>query len=1157
MECKTGTKNKQNDSLTSAANSITGVGGGCFMNTGIRYFLGRTGSGKSYRMMEEIVADLKKAGDYPLLLLVPEQFTLQAERDLIEKMNLPGIMRVEVLSFTRLAFRVFNEVGGLTRTTISEQGKNMILRKIINENLDALGIYKKAARQAGLVEKVSSTLAAFKQQGISPQELGQAAEGLPEGSTLFKINDLVLLYQKFNDYMQGRYLDTEDRVNLFINKMGESNYIKQARIWIDGFTTYSGQSLRIIEKLMGLARETTISFTINNEDDPDSDLFHLSARSYRKIRSMAQACGIREEVVHFASGGAGNGKDPELEFLEKELYAYPYRVYRREVNHIRLFASTNVQAEVENAAREVTGLAREKGYRWKDIAVVCNNMETYGDLLSRTFASYGIPVFMDGKRSIMTNPLVQLILSALEVLEYDFRPEDVFRLMKTGLNNISPEACEQLENYALQYGLIGGKWRKPLVRGEESWRAELEPERLALVEPLQVLGAKTRGLRPCTEMNQALYEFLQELEVESKLALWIESLNRAGEYARASENTQIWNIVMGILDQLEEFMGDQEMNLKDYSKVLEAGFVTYEVGLIPTTVDQVLVGDIQRSKSHDIKALLVLGANDGVLPSAHEEEELLSAVEKELLQEKGLDLGYTREKQFQEERFLIYSALGKPCDYLLLSWSLADREGKAMRPSMLVDRLQKLLPAIKTTSDLTNTNIELDKINTPASTFNNLVNSLRDIVDRKPVDNLWWDVYGWYYEKEDWRELRELVLKGLNHTNQTDYIASRTAVKLYGTKLYPSVSRLEQYAACPFAHFIRYGLTPQERKMYTMEWPDMGEMLHKSLYLFADALDRGGQQWNTLDQTECHSIMDGVMDTIIDDYGEGVLTSTYRYRYLGRRLKRIGRRAAWTLTEHLQKGDFIPSEFEVRFGRGGKFPPILVELGNGQQFFLEGRIDRVDFWEGEDAVYARIIDYKTGDKKLDISAVYYGLSLQLLVYLQAVLAAKRNDRRPVKPGGVFYFKIDDPIVNLENLTSSVEKALARELRMRGLVLEDVSVARHMDHDIGTSDVIPVGLTKEGEFNRYSSVLDESDFMALLQHAMSLVRTMGVEILKGRVAIEPVSRNGQHACTYCSYWSICHFDRLLQDNNYRTIKSPGDDEIIARVREEAKSHGGLD
>jgi ATP-dependent helicase/nuclease subunit B len=263
------------------------------------------------------------------------------------------------------------------------------------------------------------------------------------------------------------------------------------------------------------------------------------------------------------------------------------------------------------------------------------------------------------------------------------------------------------------------------------------------------------------------------------------------------------------------------------------------------------------------------------------------------------------------------------------------------------------------------------------------------------------------------------------------------------------------------------------------------------------------------------------------------------------------------LTEHLQKGDFIPSEFEVRFGRGGKFPPILVELGNGQQFFLEGRIDRVDFWEGEDAVYARIIDYKTGDKKLDISAVYYGLSLQLLVYLQAVLAAKRNDRRPVKPGGVFYFKIDDPIVNLENLTSSVEKALARELRMRGLVLEDVSVARHMDHDIGTSDVIPVGLTKEGEFNRYSSVLDESDFMALLQHAMSLVRTMGVEILKGRVAIEPVSRNGQHACTYCSYWSICHFDRLLQDNNYRTIKSPGDDEIIARVREEAKSHGGLD
>lgn len=1127
------------------------------MSLGIRYFLGRTGSGKSYRMMQEIVADLKKGGNYPLILLVPEQFTLQAERDLIEKMNLPGIMRVEVLSFTRLAFRVFNEVGGLTRITISEQGKNMILRKIINENVDFLTIYKKAARQSGLVDKVNSILASFKQQGISPEDLKQVAEGLNGGSTASKINDLVLLYEKFNHYLEGRYLDTEDRVNLFINKMGESNYIKAARIWIDGFTTYSGQSLRIIEKLMCLARETTISFTINSDDEPDTDLFHLSAQSYRKVRSIAREYGIHEEVVHFASEAGHSSKNRELEFLEKELYAYPYRIYREEVNNIRLFASTNVQAEVENAAREVVSLAREKGCRWKDIAVVCNNMDTYGDLLSRIFTQYGIPVFMDSKRSIMTSPLVQLILSALEVLEHDFRPEDVFRLMKTGLNNISPEACEQMENYALQYGLIGVQWRKPLVRGDDDWRAELEPWRDALVEPLVKLRQKTRGLVSCAKMNEALYGFLVDLGVESKLAIWIENLNAAGEYALASENTQIWNIVIEIFDQLEEFMGDQEMNLKDYSKVLEAGFLSYEVGLIPTTVDQVLVGNIQRSKSHDIKALLVLGANDGVLPSAHEEEELLSAAEKELLQEKGLDLGYAREKQFMEERFLIYSALGKPRDYLFLSWSLADRDGKAMRPSMLVDRLLKLLPGIKITSDLTNANSQLDKINSPADTFNNLANSLRDMLDHKPVEDLWWDVYGWYYDKTEWQELRQLVLKGLNHTNQTDYIESKTAVKLYGSKLYSSISRLEQYAACPFAHFVRYGLTPRERKMYAMDWPDIGEMLHKSLYLFADTLNSNSLQWNTLDQSQCYNIMDGVMDNLIDDYGDGVLGSSHRYRYLGRRLKRIGRRAAWTLTEHLQKGDFIPGEFEVRFGRGGKFPPILVELADGQQIYLEGRIDRVDFWKAEDAIYARIIDYKTGDKKLDISAIYYGLSLQLLVYLQAVLAARRNEWRPVKPGGIFYFKIDDPIVNIENVTGSVEKALARELRMRGLVLKDVSVALHMDRDIGTSDVIPVGLTREGEFNRYSSVLDESEFKALLQHAMSLVRTMGMEILKGRAVIDPVSKDGKTACSNCSYWSICHFDRLLQDNNYRTLISPGNNEIIARVREEAKNHGSLD
>lgn len=1127
------------------------------MSAGIRYFLGRTSSGKSYRMMEEIVEDLKNGGNYPLILLVPEQFTLQAERDLIEKMGLPGIMRVEVLSFTRLAFRVFNEVGGLTRTTISEQGKNMILRKIINENMESLTIYKKAARQSGMVDKVSNMLASFKQQGITPEDLEQLGSNLNEGSTLLKINDIALLYQKFNDYLQGQYLDTEDRVNLFIDKLEKSDYIREARIWVDGFTTYSGQSLHIIQNLMCRAQQTTISFTINNDDDPDKDLFKLSAQSYRKVRAIAQECGIREEVVQFGSGCKLNGKKRELEFLEREIYAYPYRIYRDEVKSIRMFASTNVQAEVENAAREVITLAREKGCRWKDIAVVCNNMETYGELLIRTFAQYEIPFFMDSKRSIMTNPLVQLVLSALEVLDRGFRLEDVCRIMKTGLNNIPTDVCEKLENYALQYGINGGKWHKPLVKGDEDLISELDPWREALVAPLEELRKKTRGRVPCRQINRALYEFLAELGVESKLSYWIESLNIQGEYALASENTQIWNIIMDILDQLDEFMGDQEMNLKDYSRVLEAGFLTYEVGLIPTTVDQVLVGNIQRSKSHDIKALLVLGANDGVLPSAHEEEELLSAGEKELLQEKGLDLGYAREKQALEERFLIYSALGKPRDYLLMSWSLADREGRNMRPSMLVDRLQKLLPGIEITSDLTNLNSELDKISTPSSTFNHLINKLRNVIDDKPVENFWWDVYGWYYGHNDWQGLREMVLKGISHTNQMDYIESKTAVKLYGEKLYPSVSRLEKFATCPFAHFVHYGLTPQERKMYTVEWPDMGEMLHKSLYLFADSLQSSGLDWNTLAQAECNEIIEGVMDNIIDDYGDGVLASTYRYRYLGKRLKRIGKRAAWTLTEHLQKGDFTPSEFEVRFGRGGKFPPVQVELGNGQQIFLEGRIDRVDFWEDEDAIYARVIDYKTGNKKLEMSAVYYGLSLQLLVYLQAVLAARRNERRPIKPGGIFYFKIDDPIVNLENITGSVEKALARELRMRGLVLKDVSVALHMDRNIGTSDVIPAALNREGEFTKYSSVLAEPEFTALLQHVMELVRAMGLEIMQGKVAIEPFSKDGKTACSYCSYWSICHFDRLLPDNNYRILKSVGEDEIITRILEEANKHGDMD
>lgn len=1123
----------------------------------VRYFLGRTGAGKSYRMMEEMVADLKNGGDYPLLLLVPEQFTLQAERDLIEQMNLPGIMRVEVLSFTRLAYRVFNEVGGLTRTTISEQGKNMILRKIINDNLESLTIYKKAARQTGLVEKVSSLLASCKQQGIIPADLEQMAENLPEGNLGLKMQDLALLYQKFDDYLQGRYLDTEDRVNLFINKLEESQFIREARIWIDGFTTYSRQSLNIIQKLMCQARQTTISFTINNNDDPDSDLFYLSAQSYRLVRDIARGCGLRQEVVQFMPRPGLNGKNPELEFLEKELYAYPYRIYSGPVNKLRLFASTSVQNEVENAARQVVALAREEGYRWKEIAVVCNNIESYGDLISRTFARYGIPCFMDLKRGIMTNPLVQLVLSTLHVLDRDFQPDDVFRLLKTGLTNIPPDICEKLENYALQYGIRGAKWRNPFTLGDEQLTAELNPWREALVAPLENLRHKLKGRLVCGQINRALYDFLHHLGVEDRLAGLIDELNAREKYNLASENAQIWNIIMTILDQVDEFMGDQETLLKDYSKVLEAGFMTYEVGIIPTTIDQVLVGNIQRSKSHDIRALLVLGANEGVLPSTGEEEDLLSPLDKETLQTKGLDLCYERETKAREERFLIYSALGKPTDYLFLSWSLADREGKAMRPSILVDRLKKLFPHIDIKSDLDIRNSELDEVTTPLATFNHLIESLRCHLDGKPVENFWWDVYGWYYIRPEWLKLRHTALKGFAHSNQLEYIESKQALGLYGQTLYSSVSRLEKFAACPFAHFVRYGLTPRERKMFTVEWPDLGDILHQGLYDFAAALESRGLEWGTLEKNDCDEIMGQVMEDIIAEHNEGVLTSTYRYRYLGQRLKRIGCRSAWTLTEHLQKGDFEPAEFEVRFGRGGKFPPVLVELENGQQLLLEGRIDRVDLLETEEATYAKIIDYKTGNKKLDLPGIYYGLSLQLLIYLQAVLAVRRNPEHPMKPGGIFYFKLDDPIVNLDKITSSVEQALAKELRMKGLVLKDVSVAMHMDRDIGNSDVIPAALNRDGEFTRYSSVVTEEEFMALLGHVRNLIREMGGEILKGRVALEPVSQAGKTACEYCTYWPICQFDRLLPDNNYRILKNLGQEEIIARVVEEVKNHANLD
>lgn len=1121
----------------------------------IRYILGRAGKGKSFLIYREITKALQDGGDQPLILLVPEQYTLQAERDVIDQLCLPGIIRLEVTSFTRLAQNVFSRVGGLTRVFLNEQGKNMVLKYIVDECSSQLNLYQKAIHHEGFIRHLSQIIKDFKQHNICPDDM-KPEEGfalINDQIVRQKLKDINIIYQRFNQYMEGRYIDSEDFMSLLMEKIEDYKPLKKARVWVDGFNTFSPLSLRIIEKIMLNAHDTTISFTLDpHQSKTEQDLFQLTERSYRQIRDVAKNNALREEVIFVDSSSAEALKSSEINHLEAEFYAYPGKEFVGVPQNIELFAAANINDEIEALAAALFRSARQ-GYRWKDMAVICHDMERYGTQIRRTFREYAIPCFMDKKRDVMSHPLTRFLLSVLEIISRGFRYEDVFNYLKSGFSNLSKDEIEVLENYALEYGIKGAKWRNDFTYGDAEKLSELNRLRILFYKPIEGLEGMLKGSNTVKEMTQSIFSFLESESIYVELEKWTNSLTDRGFLEEANESSQLWNAVIDILEQMLKIMGEQEVGLKEYIRILKAGFSSLEIKIIPTTIDQVLLGDIQRTKSHDIKCLYVIGVNDGVLPSLGPKEGLLSETELEVLRKKGLDLGYEPEKNQIEEHFLIYTALAKSMDKICFSYALADEEGRALRPSILLDQLKMIFPCLPLNTNLTkDKQWQLKMIATPESSFKHLVEKLRLGLDGKEIEGFWWDLYRWYFEQDAWQNYRKILVHGLFHRNQPASIDPRVTQRLFGTPLRSSVSRLEQYARCPFAHFLRYGIRPLERKSYEIDSLDLGMLFHDSLLRFSRRLRDDKRQWPELEKEECDAIVDTVVDEVARDFGRGIFNSDPRYQSLLKRLKRISRRAVWLLTQHIRRGDFRPWDYEVAFGRGEILPALEIGLENGEKVILEGRIDRVDLLEFEDSYYVRILDYKSGRQEFNLSEVFHGLSLQLVVYLKVLLTAwGQMGDKPVLPAGIFYFKIDDPMINSEaKMVEVVEKEIAKRLKLKGLALADARIIRQMDHEIaGYSTILPLGLSAQDEFYRFSSVLPPKELSALLKHVKRLLEQIAREMLNGHIRIEPVYNRKRLACDYCSFSTICQFDRQFPDNDWRCVKPLTHGEVLEYLAKE--------
>lgn len=1178
----------------------------------IRYILGRSGSGKTKRCLDEIGQLLQRepAGP-PLLLIVPEQATFQAEHALVSMPGLAGTIRAQVLSFRRLAFRVMQETGGTARIHIDDSGKKMLLYELLHKHGEELRQFGPASGQSGFIDNLHRMLGELRRYCVTPDRLEQfvrQAERAGESESasdipLDKLRDLLFVYRRFEERLAEHYTDSEHLLAKLAETLPESALVRNARVWIDGFFGFTPQGLQVIGELMRASRQLTVCLCVDrdygSDAEPDElDLFHPTARTLVRLKRIAQAWGIEEEVVTL-DGRPRYERSPALAHLERSFGFGSVKPFRGERagsgREIAIAAAANRRAEAEGTAREIVRLVRDEGWRWRDMAVLLRNPESYGELLAVTFAEYGIPYFLDQKRSVLHHPAVELIRSGLEVVDGRWRNDAVFRCVKTDLllpigeaNDAAAasrlrDAMCRLENYVLAAGIQGSRWtekRKWAYRAGttlddvqeregggpgESFYEEMDKLRRLIVKPLASLESGLRGARTAREMAEALFGFLELADVPARLELWSRESLEAGMPEKAREHAQVWDRIIDLLDQIVEMLGGETLTLERFAGIVDAGLESIRLGHVPPSLDQVLIGTMDRTRSGAVRHCFVLGASDGVIPARPDEGGLLSEPEREKLLEAGMELADGSRRKLLDESFMIYMALAAPSESLWVSYPLADEEGKSLLPSEIVKRLKTMFPSAREklllldppSGGTDHRDDPYEYAANPHKALSHLAVQLREWTRGATVDGAWWDVYNWLCSRPVWKEKLRSTLHSLFYTNEERPLSEAVSRELYGDKLRASVSRMERFVSCPFSQFASHGLRLAERPVYRLDAPDIGQLFHAALSKIALELKREGADWGSLSAEQCFERAARAVDELAPRLQGEILLSSKRYGYIARKLKQIVARASVVLGVHARSGEFVPIGLEVGFGPGEPLPPLEFELAGGRRMEIVGRIDRVDRADSEKGVLLRVIDYKSSDTPLRLADIYYGMSLQMLTYLDVVIThAEHWIGTRSLPAGVLYFHVHNPLLTRKNALSpeEAEAQLLKRFKMKGLVLEDEETVRLMDGSFrernGHSQLIPVALKADGSFYKNSSVFSERQWEGLRGYVRGMIVRIGRGIADGRVDIRPSRMGTKLACAYCPYKPVCQFEPLFEGNEYNRLHRIDKEQVWRALEDEA-------
>lgn len=1075
----------------------------------VRFLLGRAGSGKTQRVIEEIAKASENHSK--IILLVPEQYSHASERLLCEHAGAGVSQYAEVLSFRQLTDRVFMQAGGLARRVVDHGGRVLLMRRALMQVKGELCLFSAAAQRPEFIKSLIDIVEEMKTCCVAPETL----LGVGEGLLAQKLHDIALISAAYDGAFESGELDPADELTLAAQAISACGFFKNMCVWIDGYSGFTPQEMEILSLIFAQSAQCTVSLCLNNDPEAENGAFSKAWDTYSRLARIAGG----SEIVFLKPGV--RFRVPELAFLENHIFRAAAQPSEQS-EAIELYGVRDIYEECSLAAARILTWVRKEGMRFRDIVVTARNFEEYAPTLAAVFQRFGVPFYENQKQPVLSQPPVAFTIGALRVIADHFRYDDMAAYLKTGLCGVRRKSLDRLEHYLYTWHVEGKLWAQDLpfvqnVSGRSEEMSEQEAAELSLMNRLRI---RVRGplihLRDAIRENptgrgfaEALFGFFEEVHLARRLEARTILFRMRGDLTRAEQYEKLWQLLVSAIESFARVLPDDRFTVDEFTRVFSLMLSQYEIGTIPTALDRVHSGGFERLGEAPARAAIILGAVDGRLPMHTDAQGILSDAEREKLEEWGVGLAVSPERRLHDEFRLIYTAVATPSEHLVLTVPQIAADGNEARESFLIARLRALFP-----------NMEKKRAENLATFAPGPCFDLAAARESHP-----WRPAAREYFSRDPHYAALLALAGRNAKIARGPLRDRENIEaLFGKTIRLSASRTDSFCSCRYQYFLKYGLRLKPQRQAALDAPEIGTFLHEILEQTLIAVKaRGGHREVSLDTVL--RIADEEVERFVNEKLGGFAQRTARFRTQFLRLKKMVHAVVSNVHEELRTSRFEPLDFELHFSdRDGDLPALTVE-GDGFALKLEGFVDRVDGCEMDDTLYLRVVDYKTGGKDFRLDEVLNGLNMQMLLYLFTLcdMGMKRYGKAP-EAAGVLYLPAKDPI--LSAMGGESEETLLRvrdaALLRRGLLLDRPELYQQ-------EQFLPIRLKKDGEFDAKSAVASRESFLKISGRINRILHDIVQDIHAGNIDANPYYKSAvESACDFCDMRGACHFDERAGD-----------------------------